>query len=185
MINDVLEFIRRQLRDHLAVSDGEVRIENARVLAENDGADGAIISLINVEEEPALRNTPHMVQALGRPMQREPSIFMNLYILFSFDFQDYGTSLLNLSRTIALFQNRRFFTPADGSLGNPFPEGAARLVFEHHNMSFEALNNLWSVMGGSLFPSVIFRIRLLEIRDEAPDEEAPEITTVQVDTVRT
>lgn len=184
MINDALEYIRRELRDHLGVTDGEVSIDNASVLAEDEAADGALITLVNIEEEPALRNTPHAVQAGGRPMRREPSVYMNLYLLFSFDFQDYGTSLLNLSNTIALFQNRRFFRAEDASPGNPFPPGLGRLIFEHHNMSFEALNNLWSVMGGVLFPSVVYKVRLVEIRHDVADEEAAAITTIQVDTVR-
>lgn len=184
MINDALEYIRRELRDHLGVSDSEVSIESARVLADNDSADGALITLVNIEEEPALRNTPHRVDVGGRPMRREPSVFMNLYLQFSFDFQNYGTSLLHLSNTIALFQNRRYFAADNATLGNPFPEGLERLMFEHHNMSFEALNNLWSVMGGSLFPSVIYKVRLIEIRHAVADEDADPITTIQLDTVR-
>jgi Pvc16 N-terminal domain len=184
MINEALEYIRRELRDHLGVTDGEVTIESARVMAENDLADGALITLVNIEEEPALRNTPHALQVAGRPMRREPSVYMNLYLQFSFDFQDYGTSLLNLSNTIALFQHRRFFRAEDASPGNPFPPGLGRLIFEHHNMSFEALNNLWSIMGGSLFPSVIYKVRLVEIRHDQADQDADAITTIQVDTVR-
>ena len=184
MINDALEYIRRELRDHLGVTDGEVVIESARVLADNTGPGGALITLVNVEEEAALRNTPHMARVAGRPVDREPSVYMNLYLQFSFEFQDYGASLLNLSETIALFQHRRYFTAEDASATNPFPAGLGRLVFEHHNMSFEALNNLWSVMGGALYPSVIYKVRLVEIRHDQPDQDADAITTIQVDTVR-
>ena len=184
MINDALEYIRRELRDHLGVTDSEVEIESARVLAENETTDGALITLVNIEEEPTLRNTPHRVETGGRPMRREPSVFMNLYLQFSFDFQNYGTSLLHLSNTIALFQNRRFFAVENATLTNPFPDGLERLIFEHHNMSFEALNNLWSVMGGALFPCVIYKVRLIEIRHDAPDIEGDPITTIQFDTVR-
>lgn len=184
MINDALEYIRRELRDHLGVTDSEVIIESARVLADNDGPDGALISLVNIEEEPTLRNTPHRVEVAGRPMRREPSVFMNLYLQFSFDFQNYGTSLLHLSNTIALFQNRRYLAVENASNANPFPEGLERLIFEHHNMSFEALNNLWSVMGGALFPCVIYKVRLVEIRHDAPDISGDPITEIHVDTVR-
>ena len=182
MINEVLEYVRRELRDHLGVTDGEVIIESARVISDNDLADGALITLVNIEEEPAMRNTPHVVQTAGRPMRREPSVYMNLYVQFSFDFQDYGTSLLNLSNTIALFQTNRFFSPETARPANPFPPGLGRIVFEHHNMSFEALNNLWSVMGGSLYPCVIYKVRLVEVRHDVPDVAANEITAIQVNT---
>ena len=184
MISDALEFIRREVRDHLGVSDSEVSIDSARALAENETGDGALITLVNIEEEPALRNTPFRVEVGGRPARREPSVFMNLYLLFSFDFQNYGTSLLHLSNTIALFQHRRFLSAENETLANSFPEGLQRLIFEHHNMSFEALNNLWSVMGGALYPSVIYKVRLVEIRHEAPTTDVAAVTTIQVDTVR-
>ena len=182
MINDALGYIRRELRDHLGVTDGEVTIESARVITDSELADGALITLVNIEEEPALRNTPHVVQTAGRPMRREPSVYMNLYVQFSFDFQDYGTSLLNLSNTIALFQQNRFFSADTARTENPFPADLGRMIFEHHNMSFEALNNLWSVMGGALYPCVIYKVRLIEIRHTQPDVAADEITTIQVDT---
>ncbi|WP_147114386.1 DUF4255 domain-containing protein [Tateyamaria sp. syn59] len=182
MINEALEFIRREVRDHLNVSDAEAQLESARVLAQEGTAEGLAITLINVEEEPALRNTPNTIIADGQPVTRKPSAFMNLYLLFAFDFPNYGMSLLNLSETIALFQDRRIFTAADGSVDNPFPERAAQLAFDHHNMSFEALNNLWSIMGGTLFPCVIYKVRLLEIRHEAEELPGPPIRTIAMDT---
>lgn len=178
MINEALEFVRRAVRDHLGVSDAEVLLDSARVLAQDGTAEGLAITLINVEEEPALRNTPDVAIVDGQPMMRRPSVFMNLYLLFAFDFPNYGMSLLNLSRTVALFQDRRVFTPADGSMDNPFPQHAVQLAFDHHNMSFEALNNLWSIMGGTLFPCVVYKVRLVEIRHEVPDQTAPAIDTI-------
>lgn len=182
MISDALEYIRRELRTHLGVTDGEVVIDSARVM-NTTGPQGALITLINIEEESALRNTPHVVQTAGRPQYREPSVHMNLFVLFSFDFTDYGASLLNLSRTIEMFQDRRFMAASNASPGITFPAGIERLLFEHHNMSFEALNNLWSVMGGSHFPSVIYKIRLVELRHTAQPVDASEITEISVETV--
>lgn len=182
MISEALEYVRRELRTHLGVTDGEVRIDSARVMNEN-GPQGALITLINIEEETALRNTPHVTEVAGRAHYREPSVFLNLYIIFSFDFVDYGASLLNLGRTIEMFQDRRFLSAANATGGIVFPAGIDRLIFEHHNMSFEALNNLWSVMGGSHYPSVIYKVRLLEMRDPQVSTPAPEVTQISVETV--
>lgn len=181
MINEALEFIRREVRDHLGVSDAEAQLESARVLAEGSGGDGLTITLINVEEEPALRNTRDTFLVDGQPVTRRPSVYMNLYLLLAFDFQNYGTSLLRLSETIALFQHRRRFTAADDRAPNPWPARAEMLAFDHHNMSFEALNNLWSIMGGTLFPCVIYKVRLVEIRHIAPDIAEVPIDTIALD----
>jgi len=182
MIDDALAYIRRELRDRLPVADGEVMIESARVLAGQNNSLGAYITLVNVEEEPTLRNLPHTQRIGDTTFQREPSVNLNLYLLFSFEFQTYETSLLHLSNTIGLFQEKRVYTTANQSGSNPFPAGFEKLIFELHNMNFEALNNLWGVMGGAYFPSVIYKVRMVRIQT-APQIPAPEILTFDVDAV--
>lgn len=181
MINDAMSYVRRELRDHLGVADEEVMIESARVLASADNAQGAYITLINLEEEPSLRNMPAVTRVGSVLERREPPVHLNLYLLFSFEFMSYEASLLHLSNTIGLFQSKRVYRADNASAGNPFPAGLEKLVFEMHNMSFEALNNLWGVMGGAYFPSVIYRVRLVRIQ-AAPATPAGEITTVVLDT---
>ena len=181
MIHEALSYIRRELRDRLPVADGEVMIESARVLAGQNNDLGAYITLVNVEEEPTLRNLP-TVERLGGALQRqEPPIHLNLYLLFSFEFLTYETSLLHLSNTIGLFQEKRVYTAANASVTNPFPAGLEKLIFELHNMNFEALNNLWGVMGGAYFPSVIYKVRMVRIQ-VAQQGPADEITTIALNT---
>jgi len=156
-------------------------IQSARVLAAADNNQGAYITLVNLEEEPALRNLP-AVERVGAVLERrEPPVHLNLYLLFSFEFMTYEASLLHLSNAIGLFQSKRVFRADNASAGNPFPAGLEKLIFEMHNMSFEALNNLWGVMGGAYFPSVVYRMRMVRIQaaDAAP---ADEITTITLET---
>jgi len=181
MIHEALSYIRRELRDRLPVADGEVMIESARVLSTQDNDPGAYITLVNIEEEPTLRNLP-AVERLGGLLQRcEPPLHLNLYVLFSFEFQTYETSLVHLSNTIGLFQEKRVYTAANASASNPLPAGLEKLIFELHNMNFEALNNLWGVMGGAYFPSVIYKVRMVRIQT-AEQGPADEITTIEFDT---
>jgi len=181
MIHEALAYVRRELRDRLPVADAEVMIESARVLANQNNAQGAYITLVNVEEEPALRNLP-TVERIGGVLQRqEPPIHLNIYLLFSFEFQTYETSLLHLSNTIGLFQEKRVYTAATASVTNPFPAGLEKLIFELHNTNFEALNNLWGVMGGAYFPSVIYKVRMVRIQ-AAQQGPADEITTIDFNT---
>jgi hypothetical protein len=181
MIHEALAYIRRELRDRLPVADAEVMIESARVLSGQNNNLGAYITLVNVEEEPTLRNLP-AVERIGGALQRqEPPVHLNLYLLFSFEFQTYEASLLQLSNTIGLFQEKRVYTAASASVGNPFPAGLEKLIFELHNMNFEALNNLWGVMGGAYFPSVIYKVRMVRIQ-AAEQGPADEITTIALTT---
>lgn len=181
MIHEVLAYIRRELRDRLPVADAEVMIESARVLSSETNDEGAYITLVNVEEEPALRNQPSVERLGGALLRQEPPVHLNLYLLFSFEFQTYETSLLHLSNTIGLFQEKRFYTAGNADPGNPFPVGLEKLIFELNNMSFEALNNLWGVLGGAYFPSVIYKVRMVRIQT-AQQAPADEITTIALDT---
>ena len=180
MINDALDFIRSELRDHLGVTDQEVVVESARRLSDDNNIEGAYITLINVQEETALRNLPHTERVLGQSRLREPPVHLNLYLLFAFEFQSYTTSLLHLSNTVELFQGKRFFSADNQRPGNPFPATLDRLIFDFHNMSFEELNHLWGVMGGAYFPSVVYKVRVIEVR-AAEAADAPEITTIALE----
>ena len=181
MIHDVLSYIRRELRDRLPVADSQVMIESARALANDTNQEGAYITLVNVEEEPTLRNLPAVDRIGASLVRQEPPVHMNLYLLFAFEFQTYEQSLLQLSNTIGLFQAKRVYTAANEAAGNPFPAGLQKLIFELHNMNFEALNNLWGVMGGAYFPSVVYKVRMVRFQ-AGTQGPADEITTIVQDT---
>lgn len=186
MIGDAIEFIRKEVRDHLGVADDEVIINSARRLVEDANPPGAYISLVNVQEETALRNAPHVERRQGQSQYVEPPVFLNLYLLFAFEFLTYASSLLHLSKTVELFQTKRWFSPEtqSGPGANAFPATLEKLVFEMVNMNFEELNNLWGVLGGAYFPSVVYKVRLVKVQfDQATP--ASEIQTIQLDTVIT
>jgi hypothetical protein len=184
MIGDAIEFIRKEVRKHLQLAPEEVIINSARKLVEQDNAAGAYISVVNVEEETALRNTPHAERRQGQTRYIQPPVHLNLYLLFAFEFQTYATSLVHLSKTIELFQNKRWFGPATqtGQGAIPFPPSLEKLVFEMVNMNFEELNNLWGVLGGAYFPSVVYKVRLVKVQ-AAGATDAPEITDIELETV--
>lgn len=184
MLSDCIEFIRKIVRDYLAVADDEVIVNSARTLIQEANKSGCYISLVNLEEEAALRNLPHNERRAGVLKSFEPPVHLNLYLLFAFEFQKYPTSITHLSKLIELFQQHRFFDA--GTQSGPgavaFPAGADRMIFEMVNMNFEALNNLWGILGGSHFPSVIYKVRLVRI-DARTETKAPEITTIRLDMV--
>jgi hypothetical protein len=186
MIAAAVEFLRKELRDHLGVADDEVMLNSARRLAENNNPPGAYISLINVEEETALRNLPHVERRQGQLLRVEPPVHLNLCLLFAFEFQAYETTLAHLSKAVELFQLKRWFGPETqtGPNANAFPPELERLVLEMVNLDFEALNNLWGILGGAYFPSVVYRLRLIKVQADVTAPE-PEITTIQLDTVLT
>ncbi|VVN48636.1 hypothetical protein PS862_01251 [Pseudomonas fluorescens] len=184
MIADAVEFIRKELRSYLGIADAQAIANSARKLVEEASSPGAYISLINVQEDPVLRNTPHVERRQGQSHYIEPPVYLHLYLLFAFNFQNYSTSLVHLSKTVELFQAKRWFSPAtqSGPGANPFPTSLEKLVFEMVNMNFEELNNLWGVLGDAYFPSVVYKVRMVKVQLDQT-EPAPEITTIELDTV--
>jgi len=65
----------------------------------------------------------------------------------------------------------------------PFPATLEKLTFDMVNMNFEQLNNLWGVLGGSYFPSVVYKVRLVKVQ-AAETVQAPEILETEIRTVR-
>lgn len=183
MLLPALEFISKSLEKYINDANVDVAIQSARKLADPGNPAGIVISLINVQEETSLKNTSHVRRTPLGTEYVEPPVFVNLYLLFAFDFAKYDTGLAHLSKTIEFFQARRWFGAESSSPGNPFPPDLEKLTFEMVNLGFEELNNLWSVLGGTYLPSAVYKVRLLRIQGSAAIA-APEITTIGLELVR-
>ena len=183
MLLPTLEFISKLLEKHINDANVDVAIQSARKLTDPGNPAGIVISLINIQEETSLRNTSNVRRTPLGTEYIEPPVFVNLYLLFAFDFAKYDTALAHLSRTIEFFQARRWFSAENGTAQNPFPTELQKLTFEMVNLGFEEVNNLWSVLGGTYLPSVVYKVRLLRIQ-AADAVAAPEITTIGLELMR-
>jgi hypothetical protein len=182
MIDEAMEYIRREIRDYLGVADNEASVGHIHELKDTLTTPGLRIGLVNLSEESALRNSSHVVRNnAGQVEYKEPPVYVNCWLLFGFDFSDYGTSLLRLSQTVEHFQNKRFFDQNNEGVGNPFPATIERLIFDMHSADFEQLNHLWGIMGGTYFPSVMYKMRLLRVQADVT-VSGPEITHLEVNT---
>lgn len=153
--------------------------------------DKLIATVVNIAQEGALRNIPFSRASTsdeGVPMVRErsPEIWLNIYLLFGANRIEYLNALNDISRVIGFFQRKHVFTPAEldvlaGSevTGNAVEDLANvdRLIFDIYSMTFEELNQLWSIMGGKYIPSVLYKVRLALIQ-EALDVTARPIEAI-------
>lgn len=178
-IPDAVEFLRREVERNLGPGV-DVTADSARKLQAED-VNGIYISLINLEEERVLRNTPHVERISNKANYVEPPLYLNLYLLLAFKLANYATSLTHLDSTIELFQHRRWFSAeTQNAIGaTPFPASLEKLVCEMVNMDMEELNNLWGVLGDAYFPSVVYRVRMLRIQRNAT-ALAPEVKTIEI-----
>lgn len=181
MISAALDFIRSEIRDHLGLADSEISLGHLHTLNDSSNA-GVRLALVNVTEESTLRNTPHSQRGpSGQVEYREPPLYLNVFLAVAFDFGNYQTDLIRLSETLELFQATRFFDQHSARAANPFPSTLQRLILDLYSADLEQLNQLWGIMGGSYFPSLIYQLRLLRIQGKDPIA-GPRVTSLQVHT---
>jgi Pvc16 N-terminal domain len=144
--------------------------------------DKVVLTLVNVEEEKTLRNMPASIPVGSGYSYQNPPIVLNLYVLFSVNYHStlnsYDNSLIYLSEIIAFFQRKKTFT----ALNTPLlmDKNVDKLIFDLHSLSFEQMNHLWAVLGGKYIPSVLYKVRLLEIQN-TPESPVPLIEQVEND----
>jgi len=192
MLEGSLAFIRSELLSYLNndIQDGEVEVVLGNIaLFETENANAIneriVITLVNIEEESTLKNSRNVHYGLdGGVRYTAQPIFLNLYLLFSCNYNSYSTALQRLSNIIRFFQQRRKFDikSASGEQNeNTFQEQEKefKLIFELYTLTFEQINHLWGALGGRQLPSVMFKARLVKIEDSSIFKQGPPIQEVQ------
>jgi hypothetical protein len=177
VIAQVLNAVIGQLNTYIGLVDPEVILGNISLIDAFQDASAqslnnrVISSVINIEQEESLRNLPFRrtttdLNGLPIVVQREPEVFLNIYVLFGSNKQDYNIALQRIAQVIAFFQRQYVFTPANTPVLNAL--NISKIVFDLYSTSFDELNQIWSVMGGKYIPSVIYKMRLAIIQDAPP-----------------
>lgn len=114
------------------------------------------ITLIGLEHESnkqfygGMRSEGHQVAGVN------PSIYFNLGILISVNFDSYAEALKQLTCVIGFFQA----TPSMDRVSYPaMPDGLVALKFEIENSPPEKMHNVWTALGVSYLPSIIYKVR--------------------------
>jgi hypothetical protein len=192
MIREALSLLVNELNQYVRVAGdatpvvlGNIALLDAPPGAGNGAADlrRMVLSLVNMEEEAALKNGLEMRTegSLQRYVHRP--VFLNLSLLFSANFADYGSSLDGLSQVIEFFQSRKQFSfqNAPPAAGIPDDERVRRmrLSLDLHTLSFEEINDLWGSLGGKQVPFVLYRARVAEIEAISAEADATPIHTIE------
>jgi Pvc16 N-terminal domain len=156
-MNEVLEYIRRELRYRLELPDDQVLLESAAVLSDRSETRGATISVVN------FKVSAYQGSGLGRPDLLDS---LELFLLFSFRFRRYDTSLQHLYRTIRLFHERPTHISLDALPDNPLPAQVEKLFFTLIPIELEDLNGLWETLGGFVLPSALYSLRMVRRKQD-------------------
>ena len=173
MIHTTLEIIKEELSTYFQDSGSVFSDPNLTVLELGNIAmidafnedhkeeieDKIVISLVNINQDKVLRNGPTYTRTIdnnGKPtvLHHNPTIYLNLYILFSAHQSNYVDALKQLSTVIEFFQQKFVFT---GDEIKKLEEGNIdKLIFDMNTMVFDQLNQLWGVLGGKYIPSIMY-----------------------------
>jgi hypothetical protein len=127
-----------------------------------------LLTLVNFEEEATLKNNPAYQKTNNEVEYKNPPVYLNLYLLFSVTTSNYDNALIYLSHIIGFFQSKKIFTHKSTPLPTTTPqiEGMEefRLVMDMYSPTFEESNYLWSTLGGKLFPSVLYKLRIVKVK---------------------
>ena len=172
MIDKALTFLRDQLNSYIQLKTGTNNV--VEFIDGNQFGSDALennkvnLVMLSLEEERILRSLK------GVPPNCPPDVKMNVYILFAARFNQYVNSLENLSWVIKFFQGQPVFTssntPTLDTEINQLTMELLRLPISESNSLLE-IANLFSP------PSVLYRARLLVLRDDSTISTLPEITS--------
>jgi hypothetical protein len=178
MIVEAMTLLLGQLNDYVAQADGSVgtpaqavwgniaQLDRTEVATELDNH--LVLSLVNLEEERALKNgrTAAILGAGDVGYMNRP-YHLNLFLLFTANYRDYGTALRRLAQVLTFFQGKQKFTFANSPGPNPPLGGIVdfSLAMDLLSLSFEEVNHLWDPWLEQS-PSAIFRGRLVVVSDQ-------------------
>jgi hypothetical protein len=201
MINQALSLIREDFVVYLSTNGYTLSNAKDIVLIENIALfesttsgvnfdDKIIFTLVNIEEESTLKNSPFVKKDASGPARYEnPPVFLNLYLLItacnkSTDDKSYLDALERLSLVIRFFQGKNSFTVATSSGPvdlSTLKEEILRLkiTVELYTLTFEQINHLWGTLGGKQMPFVMYKLRLVEIKQSKVVREVPLIEEIE------
>ena len=181
MLQKALQFtcdvLNQYLLSKFGLTDNAVVINN--VISANGevpqlNQNKIVISLLNIEPE-TNKQFYGRNQRLksGSYADINPSDRYNLDVLFSSSFQDYSETLKFLNATLEFFQAN---STIDRGVFANLPEGMNRLDFDIEQISYHQMHSLWSAMGAKYQPSIIYKVRLINIQSDQNIRTIPSIT---------
>jgi len=177
MIYEILQIISDELNVYL--EENAVELGNIADADTEENFPEIALSLINIQEEFTLKNLRNNNVNGTSVTYKNPKVYLNLYTLFSIKKSSYTESLKSLTKVIAFFQGKKVFTHANSNYDNV--EGsehikAFKFIMELYTPSFEELNFIWGTLGGKQYPSVLYKITLVEIERDVISKEGKVIS---------
>lgn len=158
MIGDVLSFISDKLNEYLGsfydLPETLVALGTPGTDEPEERMNRMLVSLLNVEREGAAGfSAGYSKDNSGHVGKRSPAWHVNLYMVIAAVYEDkrYNDGLQMLSLAVQFLQ---------GESGFILP-GGQKFTLELVSLNIQELTNVWSILGGKYYPSVVCKVRML------------------------
>ncbi|WP_299551305.1 DUF4255 domain-containing protein [Seonamhaeicola sp.] len=184
MIYEVLQVLTEEVNNY--IEGAPVALDNIASI-ETDTSDTSasidiVLTLLNLQEESTLKNISNYYVTDTKVTYKNPPVNINLFILFSANNSTYSESLKSLSRIIEFFQGKHVFTQDNTDFDRDVA-GMEKLknfkfIVDLYTPSFEELNYIWGTLGGKQYPSVLYKVTLVQIERDIVQSEGVVITQI-------
>lgn len=175
MLYPAIDHIRKVLTDGSELQVAVANIAEIVSGSEDNYIADIIISLVNIEEVRMARNQEYVVRVGNELYPKNAPVNLDLWLLFTAYGGSYENDIRNLQEVVSTFQRQPVFTQA--TVPELEDDGISKLVIDMVSMSFDQLQQLWSMLGGKYQPSVLYKMRMITIDsiETAPQEPIREI----------
>lgn len=185
MIHFTIDYVVSELNSYMRSRTGlaEDRVVAVALFTQDgqpnkDAKEKVVVEVVNVEED----RVYHSVETFSRRPDGtseviKPEVRVNLYVLFVGNFGQYSEALKAVSLVIGFFQHRHAFDYATvpGLQGRK-----GRISLELFSPTFEQQNHLWGALGAKYMPSVLYKVGMVDIRDEVVEGEVAPVEQVLI-----
>jgi len=183
MIAKTVEYICKELNlryddpataslQDFAVLGNVARLDTDTDATQAEMVRNVVVTLVNIEEEKTLKNGSHYVQNGDTLSKRNPTIFLNLYVMFSCADSNHLEALKKISRVALFFQRKNVFTRENTAAPFPVEAGVEKIILDLFTLNFEQINHLWGILGGKYSPSLLYKVRIVAVQNALLDETA-------------
>ncbi len=177
MIYDALQILKEQVEAYFTeVGLGKIIVLENIALWESGSDDATkvedkvVMTLLRLEEELTLRNVPSFKIKDNKTEYFNPPVNLNMYVLFSGNCESYDKSLKSISRVIQFFQGKKVFTSGNTVYNRTNVALDVleyfKFILEMYTPGFDELNNIWGTLGGRQLPSVIYKVQVIQIKQD-------------------
>ncbi|WP_108808044.1 DUF4255 domain-containing protein [Aquimarina spinulae] len=188
MIFEVLQIITEEVNNFfdIELEEKPVSLDNIAFIESEDDepsdSNNIVLSLLHTEEETTMKNMLNHEIEGTKVVYKNNKVHLNLYIMFSANRNDYKESLKSVSKVVEFFQSKRIFTQSntnfDRDLDGMDQIGNFKFTVDLFTPSFEEMNFIWGTLGGKQYPSIIYKISLLEVERDVTQSEGSLITEI-------